>query len=284
MKILVAGYGFVGKEVEKLFKKDFPDLYDPHFFSEHETMSPMANGGWKYIEPPKKKYDFCFVCVSTPSKESGECDISAIEDVITNIEANVFVIRSTVAPGTTDYLEDKFSLVTAEGSTQKLKNIVMQPEYVASSSPYPAPLADMRKRGFHVLGGRPQITKKVRKLYESIYPPTCRIMETTAKTAEIIKLLENIAIANKVTLCQEFYEICKHFGINYDEIKEGVFGLDPRFNLWFTYVYSDKRGFTNSHCLPKDLDNMIFSCKKKGYDPKFLEAIKENNARWKNIT
>ena len=250
LKHIIAGLGFVGKEVSNLF---------PNAVA-YDIMYPDS------AVLLKDTWDFCHICVPTPMKENGSCDTSAVEDVIKKIKANVFIIRSTVPPG----------------FTSTVPNAVFQPEYVASSSPYPAPLADVKTRGFIILGGDKKNTKKVRGLYETIFPPTVDIMEVTAIEAELIKLFENTAIAAKVTLSQEFYEICKAFGVDYSVIQQGVFGADPRFNKFFTNVYADKRGFSSSHCLPKDLSNLVNSCKERGYNPRFVIDILENNERWKN--
>lgn len=258
MDILIVGGGYVGKEHLKLFPN--AEVYDPY--------KDAVDGKFTLKKPPKKEVDFAFICVPTPMKEDGSCDLKAFHKAMREVTAKVYVIRSTITPGT----------------TALYYNAVFQPEYVASSSPYPAPLGDVSRRTFIILGGEKEYTKKVRRLYEGVYSPTVDIMETSSITAELIKLCENTSIAAKVTLCQEFYEICKVYGIDYDELKQGVFGLDPRFNLWFTNVYPDKRGFSNSHCLPKDLNNLVHDARKKGYKAEFIEDILKNNKRWKNET
>jgi len=245
-KIIIAGCkGFVGREISKLF--------------------PEAEGydlGMEYIRVSRPKYDVCFICVPTPMNEDGSCDITAVENVIKSIGAKVYIIRSTIPPETTEKLGD---------------NCVFTPEYVASSSPYPAPLGDIKARTFHIIGGKPEYTKRVRKLLEKKYPPTCEFMECSALTAEIIKYMENSFIANYVTFCNEFYEICQKFGADYDEVRRG-FLLDPRMTKWWTYVYTEKRGW-GGHCLGKDCSAIIKACENKGYEPKFLKAIVENNKR-----
>jgi UDPglucose 6-dehydrogenase len=254
MKILIAGYGFVGREISKLFGD--ANVYDPKLYcTDHD-------GEWNEIL--QASYDFCFVCVPTPSKEDGSCDTSIVEDVVNRIDADIFIIRSTIPPGTTEKLG---------------KNCVFTPEYVASSSPYPAPLGDIKKRDFHILGGEKEATKKVRKLFETVYPPTVTFMETDSLTAEIIKYGENFYISTKVTFCNEFYKICQKFGVDYDTFREGVFKLDPRMTEWWTYCEGKGWG---GHCLPKDTMAIVKCCEDAGYDPKFLKAVIENNERHKS--
>ncbi|MCJ7688667.1 MAG: hypothetical protein MUO60_05030 [Clostridiaceae bacterium] len=56
-----------------------------------------------------KDFDYIFICVPTPSTEDG-CDISIVEkSIMENINGQVFVIRSTVIPGTAERLMDKYN-------------------------------------------------------------------------------------------------------------------------------------------------------------------------------
>ena len=59
-----------------------------------------------------------FICVGTPSKESGEVDLifinSAIKDIIKNLDSSsnnhkVICIKSTVPPSTTKTISEKYS-------------------------------------------------------------------------------------------------------------------------------------------------------------------------------
>ena len=273
MKQLIAGYGFVGEEVSKLFPK--ADVYDP------VKIDYTVFDHTYYYDPPTEHYDICHCCVPTPMKEDGSCDVSAVEDVIEKIDAEIFIVRSTVPPGTCHRLECEAGKRDFEkwfdgGKKGRQKDtwVVMQPEYVASSSPYPAPLSDMKTRDFVILGGRPEITKKVRKLYETVYPPTVRICEVDSKTAEIIKYAENAFIATKVTFCNEVHGICQLFKADYDQVREGVFRLDPRMTEWWTYCEGKGWG---GHCLPKDMASLVsFS----GSD--FFADVIKHNRRHRN--
>jgi UDP-glucose 6-dehydrogenase len=48
------------------------------------------------------------------------------------------------------------------------------------------------------------------------------------------------------------YDACEKNGVDYYKIRDAVYGDDPRFNLWFTFIFPHKRGF-NSKCIPKDV-------------------------------
>jgi len=88
--ILIIGYGMVGKHLFKEFPE--ADILDPY-----QNMYAKENF----------EYDYAFVSVPTEMKEDGSCDTSIVEDVITNTNAKIYIIKSTIIPGTTDKLKEK---------------------------------------------------------------------------------------------------------------------------------------------------------------------------------
>jgi UDPglucose 6-dehydrogenase len=242
-QIIAGGLGFVGRAVSKLFPTSM--IYD------------------KGDDKPINHYDYCHICVPTPANKDGSCDISIVEDVLQVVDADVYIIRSTIPPGTVYNLTRKYD-----------KAIVFQPEYVASSSPYPAPLLDITKHPFIILGGYSANVKKVRRLYETVYPPTTKFIEMSSIEAEITKYMENSFIATYVTFCNEFYDICKQYEVDWDKVREG-FLADPRMTPWWTYIYEHKRGW-GGHCLPKDINAII-----KVTNSLFLQDVVKNNERHK---
>lgn len=243
MNIIIAGFGFVGQETATMLSRYTPEIYDPP-------------NGFARLKP---HYDFCFICVPTAQREDGSCDTKIVSSVLKIINADTFVCLSTIPPD--EQLPD---------------NAVFQPEYVASSSPYPAPLSDVLARRFIILGGNKEQVKKVRRLYETIYPPNTRILETTSAEARMIKYMANSFAATYVSFCNEFYDMCQSFGIDYDKVREG-FLLDPRMTPWWTYVYPDKRGW-GGDCLPKDTSAIVYASEKNGYKPELLKSVRKVNA------
>ena len=101
-------------------------------------------------------------------------------------------------------------------------------------------------------------------------------------TGKIIKLSENRAIAYKVLQCQELYDVCEKAGVDYYTIRDAVYGDDPRMNLWWTFVFPDKRG-ANSKCIPKDVYAWCAFAESLGYIPEITRAILNKNKTWLNI-
>ena len=247
MTTKIYGYGWVGKAMHTLFP--YAEIYDPsqQYYSE-------------------KKCDVAFVCVPTPLVD-GKLDTSIVEEVARNAEEDLIIIRSTVMPGTCDRLE-------------KLgKNIVFQPEYLGETVNHP--MTDQKARQFVILGGKPENRRKVIELYQTIYNANTTIRQVSNYEAEVIKLTENRAIAFKVAQCQELYDVCEKAGIDYNVIREAVYSDDPRFNLWWTFVFPDKRGFS-SKCIPKDVYGWASWAESVGYKPELTLKLLEVNEQYLN--
>jgi len=294
-KVGICGYGWVGKSMHKLF----PDalIHDPFYTS-------IEDGAFKISYPQEKvnQCDIAFICVPTPNlkeckcechqgvvsactPKSGKCwfcdalyaapvcngrlDVSIVEEVVSWCECPLIVIRSTVNPGDCDYLEKKYN-----------KHIVYQPEYLGETPNHP--LFDPKKRPFLIIGGsRTEDRRKLIELYTTVYNANVTIRQTPLMHAEIIKLSENRAIAFKVAQCQELYDVCEKTGVDYYSIRDAVYSDDPRFNLWWTFVFPDKRGM-NSKCIPKDVYAWCAFAESAGYDPKITKALLEKNKEWIN--
>lgn len=182
--------------------------------------------------------DFSFICVPSPCPDKGKLDTSIVEEVVKDCDSELIIIRSTVNPGDCDRWE------------KMGKNIVFMPEYLGETVAHP--LLDETKRSFLIIGGRPENRRKAIELFQTVYNANISIRQVTNLEAEVIKLSENRAIMFKVLQCQELYDACESSGVDYYTIQQAVYGDDPRFNLWFSFVYPEKRG-ANSKCIPKDV-------------------------------
>lgn len=247
MKIKIFGLGWVGKSMKQLF----PDALV------HDPEQGFVNN---------EKADIAFVCVPTPCINEGKLDTSIVEEVVKNSKDDLLVIRSTVNPLTTDWLIEKYN-----------KKIVFQPEYLGESPNHP--MLNPTTRQFLIIGGKPEDRRKLIDLYTTVYNANITIRQVTALEAEIIKLSENRAILFKVLQCQELYDLCEKAKVDYYTIRDAVYGDDPRFDLWWTFVYPDKRG-ANSKCIPKDVYAWCAFAESLGYTPEITRALLERNKKW----
>ena len=250
MKIAIIGHGFVGKAMKRMF----PDaiVYDPFVKELHTTKQQVS------------ACDVAFVCVPTNMAKDGSCDTSIVEETFTWLKTPLAVIRSTVAPGTTDKLQKKFK-----------GEVVFQPEYIGETTAHP--LLNESQTPFVVLGGREKGRMLAVEVYKTVYNASIKIHQMRALEAEIVKYMENTSIGTTVTLMNEFYNICDAFGADYNTVREGYLA-DPRMSRYFTLVYPDKRGFEGK-CLPKDLNAIVKASQTVGYNPQFIADMLKNNDR-----
>lgn len=245
MKIKIYGYGWVGKAMKKLF----PDalIHDPE-------LGLIC----------KEKCDVAFICVPTNLKD-GELDTSIVENVVFNSEEDLIIIRSTVMPGTCYKLESM------------KKHIVFIPEYLGETVNHP--MTEQLSRPFMIIGGKARYCRQAIELFQSVYNANIKIRQVSHLEAEVIKLSENRAIAYKIAQCQELYDVCQRANVDYYTIRDAVYGDDPRFNLWFTFVYPKKRGF-QSKCLPKDVYGWMAWAESVGINPKLTKKLLEVNEEY----
>lgn len=248
----IIGLGWVGRAMRELF----PDalVCDPLY----PTLSSM--------EEINERCEVAFVCVPTPNLVTGALDTSIVEEVVAACKVPLVVIRSTVQPRTCDRLERTYGV-----------NICMQPEYLGETVAHP--LLDEMQRKFLIIGGRPENRRRLIEVYQMVYNANLTIRQVSNLEAEVIKLSENRAIAWKVAQCQELYDACEAAGVDYYTIRDAVYGDDPRFNLWFTFVYPDRRGM-NSKCIPKDVLAWCAWAESVGYDPQITRALLAKNREW----
>lgn len=260
-KVAIIGYGWVGKAMHTLF----PDalVYDPHIKNEDFPARTHIARNQAYVNT----CDIAFVCVPTPCPDKSKLDTRIVEEVVAWLETDLIVIRSTVNPGDCDFLKAKYE-----------KNICMQPEYLGETPNHP--MTNQKERPFLIIGGDMSNRKKLIELYTEVYNANVSIRQVSNYAAEIIKLTENRAIAWKVAQMQELYDVCEAAHIDYYTVRDAVYGDDPRFDLWWTFIFPERRGF-NSKCIPKDVYAWCAWAESfGGYSPELTRAILSKNEQW----
>lgn len=257
MKMLICGFGNIGKHIYNEFQSISYDIsiYDP-FYERDFYIDPNQN----FIPNLNIYFDIAFVCVPTDMLSDGSCDISIVEDVVSQINADVIVIKSTVPVGTSKMLCEKYN-----------KHIVFSPEYYGTTIHSP------KSPNFLILGGDKKACDKVANLYHRVKTADFTIRFTDLKTAELAKYMENGFLAAKVTFCAEFFEIAKAMGVSYNELRE-IFVMDNRMGKSHTYIDPDKP-YYDSHCLNKDIPAMLKQCEGIGIMPYILAAVFNKNKR-----
>lgn len=219
-KILIVGYGIVGKLEYKILEKLKPDIYD------------------KYnLEVNTKKdccYDLAIISVPTPTVD-GLCDVSAVWDAINENDAKVYLVKSTVSVGTCDEIYKKTG-----------KRIVHSPEHSGATQH-----CNNFDYNFTILGGDKSDCQFVQQIYQKVFDARHIFKFVDRKTSELSKYMLNSFLATKVSFCVSFWEICQKLGLSYEELRE-CFLLDSRIGRPHTFVY-DNEPYWDSHCFNKDV-------------------------------
>ena len=251
-KVGIVGLGHVGSCMQKLF----PDaiIYD----------EPKGIGTKEAIN----ECDFTFICVPTPQGKLGECDTTIVEDICKWIKSKYVIIRSTVPVGFTGTMVRKYNI-----------RAVFQPEYYGETVDHP--FEDPHNRPWITLGGMNCYTAQVGNLYKTVFNANLVIHKVASNVAELAKYMENCYYATKVVFCNEFYEIAKAMGVDYDQLRE-TWLLDPRINRSHTFVYPDNRGYGGS-CLPKDTNALMYQAARFNVGTPLLSAVDSANKYYKEI-
>ena len=232
IKVGVLGNGFVGEAITFAFSS----VSDVYVFD---------------IDPLKTKdelkdihtCDFVFVCVPTPMFKDGSQDLSYVEKAFKEAKTlPIYILKSTVLPGTTESLSKKF----------KNLKIVFSPEFLTERS---AKL-DMLTQSRIILGGEISLTDKVKKLFEKRFKLK-NIIQTDSKTAELIKYMNNTFFATKVSIMNEFKLISDKIGTNWDDALNG-FVSDGRIGDSHLNVpgHDGMLGYGGT-CFPKDVNAFL---------------------------
>jgi len=207
--------------------------------------------------------DFIFVCVPTPMDMGGNQDLSYIERVFEDAkEGPIYIIKSTVLPGTTEMLQRQYPHL----------NIIFSPEFLTERT---AKL-DMLTQARVIFGGNKDLTNKVEELFSERFMNR-HFIHTDSKTAEFIKYMNNTFFATKVSLMNEYYRLAQLVGVNWDDALYG-FASDGRVGDSHLHVPGPdgKVGFGGT-CFPKDINALINMSKEVGVNMNVLEAAWKTN-------
>jgi len=266
LNVGIVGQGFVGTAV----KEGLKDYHNVLAYDIDPSKSMAVS-----LEQVVNHSEILFVCLPTPMRPSGECDIRILQDAmfsIDNIAAlasgkkKIVVVKSTIPPGTTDSLND---------SCQNIK-VVFSPEFLTEANSF----EDFKNQTRIIIGG--DGAKKVKQMFRKPFP-NIPIVITRANTAEMVKYFINCFLSTKVTFANQMYDLCEASGIDYDKVCEYAL-LDQRIGGSHLAVPGPDgdRGY-GGHCFPKDMSAMIYFGKlfDVSFDL-FSQVVKSNSTYRKN--
>ncbi len=231
--------------------------------------------------------DIIFICVGTPPTETGEADLSAIDNVARLIakearSPKVVVEKSTVPAQTGEQL--KRALQVYGRNPGAVFRVASNPEFLREGTA----VEDFFHPDRIVIGVEDKETEQqLRELYRPIlegrfhcpvHQPTCPpaatadFVVTTIASAELIKHASNSFLGLKISYANVLADLCERLGGNVDEVTRAV-GLDPRIGGQFLNAGLGFGGF----CLPKDIQAFIKLADRVGVDFGLLKEAERIN-------
>ena len=234
--------------------------------------------------------DAIFICVGTPPLETGEADLSAIENVARQIASEsrspkLVVEKSTVPVQTGQQLKRALTVYSRNHGARF--HVASNPEFLREGTA----VGDFLHPDRIVIGVEDEeAEKQLREIYRPIldgkfhcpvHAPKCpphpapSLLVTTINSAELIKHASNSFLALKISYANLIADVCERMGANVEEVTRAM-GMDPRIGPQFLNAGLGFGGF----CLPKDIQAFIRLAERAGVDFAMLrEAERINKQR-----
>jgi UDPglucose 6-dehydrogenase len=251
-KVGIVGVGMVGGSMQRYFEK------------KHGLEIFLYDKG-KGLGSPEEinKAEIIFVCVPTPYLKDGKgFDLSYVEGTLALLQGEkVVVIKSTVLPGTTEMLQQKYPQ----------HKILMNPEFLTEETAD----QDMLYPDRQVVGYTAQSHNVAGDVMQLLpLAPFERMLPATE--AELVKYFGNTWFSVKVSFANQMYDLCQSLGVDYDRMVEAA-AADKRIGRTHLNIFhKGGRGY-GGKCLPKDIKALIQLATSKGVDLKVHKAAEEVN-------
>jgi UDPglucose 6-dehydrogenase len=212
--------------------------------------------------------EIVFVCVPTDTDINGECNTKEVELVVNQLQdcryKGIIAIKSTVIPGTTQMLINKYSNY----------NICCIPEFLRQKC---ARTDFFDHHDVLVIGTEQQTVADIVIRAHGHIPKSTQVITPTE--AEIVKYFNNVHNALEVVFANAMYEISKKLNANYQSVLTAV---SKRSNINKKYLQCSEhyQGF-GGHCLPKDTTAWANLAKKLDVKVKIFDSIIQDNQRYK---
>ena len=243
MKIGVVGNGFLGGAVRNGFSPNVGCDAEVKVYDKNPTKSTHS------LLEVVNDSDFVFISVPTPSFEDGKINLQILDDCLRDISSmstkqdTIFLIRSTIVPGTTRKLQNKYHTL----------NLVFNPEFLTERSAN----FDFINQSRFIVGGSIKNVEKVSSLFRWRFGETVSIIETDYESAEMVKYMTNTFLATKISFLNDMKILSEAVDAEWYDVLEG-FIRDGRVGHTHLNVpgHDGKFGFGGS-CFPKDIQAII---------------------------
>lgn len=229
MKIGFIGQGFVGKNIANDVESRGYDIVRYALESEYIGNKDLI-----------KDCEIVFIAVPTPTTPQG-FDYSIIEENLPLVkEGGVVVIKSTLVPGTTRKLQDKFPNLV----------ILFSPEFLCEATA----AHDAANPIVNIVGIFPDSAGHRTSADEimSILPHSNHSFIIPTEAAELFKYIHNIHGFMRVVFSNLFYDTAKTLGVDWVHVEQ-IMNVDPMMSPYYNSpIHKSGRG-AGGHCFIKDM-------------------------------
>ncbi len=218
--------------------------------------------------------DLSIVCVGTPSKVTGELDLSFVRAVAQEIgdalrrasRKHVLVLRSTMLPGSTKRLVDDLLSDLVRGGRLE---VFYYPEFLREGTG----VADFLNPSLSVVGVR-EGTAPPTDLVRNLFGEGTVVVDWA--TAEMVKYACNAFHATKIVFANEIGRVGKQMGLDARQVMDLVC-RDTKLNV-SAYYLKPGNPFGGS-CLPKDVRALTQHARMHGLSLPLVENLLPSNAQ-----
>lgn len=286
VRISILGSGTVGTAVGSgLLELDNRVIFYDIKKKRVQTLKSMNFVATSRIEDAVASSEISFICVPTPVTDRG-MDLSSVKSVVENLaqclreknDYHLVVVKSTVLPGTTGKIViPLLEKISGKKVGEKI-GVCVNPEFLTEIHRTWTNNYKFSRSFFDedriVIG---EFDKRSGDILETLYRPlNIPIIRTDLRTAEMIKLACNCALASRISYWNEIFYICQKLEIDSNMVASTA-AMDERIGKYGT-VHGKAFG---GKCLPKDLRALIRFSESLGYEPKLLKAVEEINEKIK---
>ncbi|MFA5946890.1 MAG: UDP-glucose/GDP-mannose dehydrogenase family protein [Patescibacteria group bacterium] len=218
--------------------------------------------------------DIVLCSVGTPPLPNGAADLSAVYDVARDFgrgieRGSVFVVRSTVPPGTGKHCQEIIGEeLRLRGVTQPYA-VASNPEFLAEGSAVKDSLEPERI----IIGSEGETGESaLRELYAPLIARGIPLVSTNIPTSELTKYAANAFLATKISFINEIANYAELVGASAQDVAKGM-GLDSRIGPKFL---KPGIGYGGS-CLPKDVRALVVAGKEAGYRFQIIPEVDRVN-------
>jgi UDPglucose 6-dehydrogenase len=180
--------------------------------------------------------------------------------------AKAVVVKSTVLPGTTELMQERFPQ----------HRFMFNPEFLREATAFDDFVRPDRQIVGYTAESRDSVDRVMEVLPRAPFERICRASE-----AEMAKYVANSFLAVKVSYANEVFDLCERMRIDYDLVRDMV-AADARIGASHMDVLDGGYRGYGGKCLPKDSKSLIDLARSLGIDMHVLRAADRVNASLRN--